>query len=83
MKTIFDFVEKYYPNYYSCEEITRSNDLQKLVDREFKEGDDAHQLLNKEFGGNYDRAYPLIVLAHTEALEQVYEKSIQGYIDQL
>ena len=79
MKTELDFIEEHFPNYHSSEDIARWNDLQKLVDGEFEEGDDAHTLLNKEFGGDYGRAYPLIVLAHTEATKQIYEKSIQGF----
>lgn len=32
MKTPWDFVEKYYPNYYSCVVITECEDYQKIVD---------------------------------------------------
>ena len=33
-KTVWDFVEKYYPNYSSSDEIAYNNDLQKIIDGE-------------------------------------------------
>jgi hypothetical protein len=32
LKTTWDFVEKYYPNYYSCDEILRNNDLSNEIE---------------------------------------------------
>lgn len=77
-----DFIEKYYPNYSSSEEIARWNDLQKLIDEEWNEGDSAHNLLMTEFGGDYKRAYPMILQEHMKIQEQIYEQSIMGYIRQ-
>lgn len=34
MKTIQNFIEKYYPNYYGSSEIAENNDLQKILDAE-------------------------------------------------
>ena len=82
MKTELDFIEKYFPNYYSSEDIARMNDLQKLIDEEYVEGDASHQLLISEFGGDYKQAFPSIVRAHIEITERVYQQAIMGYIRQ-
>lgn len=34
MKTTWDFVEKYYPNYTSSKKIAENDDLQKIIDGE-------------------------------------------------
>jgi len=34
MKTTWDFVEKYYPNYESSSEITENDDLHKIINGE-------------------------------------------------
>ena len=80
MENEYDFIEKYYPNYSSSDEIARWNDLQKLIDLEYEEGDSAYWLLVKEFGGDYRRALPLIQQEHIRIQEQIYEQSIQGFI---
>lgn len=80
MANEIDFVEKYYPNYSSSDEIARWNDLQKLIDQEYQVGDGAYRLLVEEFGGDYKQALPMILLTHLEVTEQVYEQSILGYV---
>lgn len=32
IKTVWDFVEQYYPNYSSCDEIMKNNDLTKAIE---------------------------------------------------
>lgn len=76
-----DFVEKYYPNYYSSSEITRWNDLQSLIDEDYVKESSAYKLLMTEFGGDYQRAYPSILRAHTEVSEKIYKEAILGYIE--
>ena len=39
METTWDFVEKYYPDYYQSEEITLSDDLEKILKEEWEEGE--------------------------------------------
>ena len=62
---IQDFIEKYYPNYYRCDNIALEGDLYKIMDGEWddgdrgagpdpKEEDAAHYLLRTEFDGNPD-----------------------------
>ena len=41
-KTVWDFVEAYYPNYSSCDKIARNNDLQLIIDEALCENDVAH-----------------------------------------
>jgi hypothetical protein len=35
-KTVWDFVESHYPDYYSSDEITLADDLQKIMDNEIE-----------------------------------------------
>lgn len=34
LKTVWDFVEQYYPNYSSCDKIAENDDLAKIIDGE-------------------------------------------------
>jgi len=74
----WDFVEKYYPNYSSSNEIAHSDDLQKLLDDEYEDGDHASNLLVKEYGGKiWD---PQIIDDYRQSLMSIYEKSIENYL---
>lgn len=48
------FVVRYFPNYYSSDEIAHNGDLAKLVYDEYEEGDFSHKLLIEEYGGDID-----------------------------
>lgn len=95
MKTTWDFVEKYYPNYYGSAEIARNNDLQKIVDREIN-GDAAilfevlkdevkehYQDLGVSVEGAYleDEARIKAQIELTESNEAIFKKAIEGYIE--
>jgi hypothetical protein len=78
IETPWDFVEKYYPNYYSSDDITYNDDLHKLVDREFEIGDGAYDLLIQKYGGDINNPQILIDIQKSDV--EIYEKAIEGYI---
>ena len=41
---IWSMVEEYHPNYYNSEDIAILNDLQKIIDGEWEQGDSAHKM---------------------------------------
>lgn len=41
---VWSFVERYYPNYSSCDEIAKHSDLEKVVNDQWDFHDDAHKL---------------------------------------
>lgn len=81
MEIPWDFVQKYYPNYAHSDEIAEEEDLYKLITGEYEVGDCADNVLQSQYGGDIKSAK--IYEDWTECLNQIYEKSIQGYIDQL
>lgn len=44
IKDVWDFVEQNLPDYYKSEEVAESNDLDKIIDNEYEEGDHADRL---------------------------------------
>lgn len=78
MNTTQDFIEEYFPNYSSSQAIVDLNDLQKLIDNEYEQGDCAHSLLTDVYMDNIDN--PRIREDHSELLIEVYNSSIQGYL---
>lgn len=77
---VWHFVQKYYPDYDHCEEITRESDLFKLIEKEYEEGDDAHTMLVEDYNGNINN--PEIYKDWRGCLCQIYEEAIKGYIEQ-
>lgn len=75
---VWDFVQRYYPNYHGCDEIAHNDDLHKLSEGEYEKGDCAHQLLKREYGGNLKN--PRIKRDLTESNEAIYANAIEGYI---
>ncbi|WP_461791463.1 hypothetical protein [Pedobacter sp.] len=71
---VWDFVEKYYPNYHSCDEIMRNDDLCKIVNQELS--GDAAGMFKSEFKSDHDQA----VAAFDQSSKYVYERSIIGYL---
>lgn len=53
LKTPWNFVEEYYPNYYSCDEILRNNDLSNAIE-EGEEG--LEQQMNDSNAYVYEKA---------------------------
>lgn len=78
LKSEWDFIEKYYPKYYSCDDIARSGDLCKIIDNEFEAGDCAESLLNSDYNG--DVKNPQIIIDANELNLTIYGKAIMGFI---
>lgn len=77
--SVWDFVEAYYPNYHSSQQIADANDLELIVSgEEIDESSGAYELLNTRYGGDRNSAYP----DRDEVMLSVYESAIQGYIEQ-
>ena len=74
----WDFVEKYYPNYDSSDDIAYNEDLTKIVNNEEQGGDDAYELLKNEFDGDREKA----AAAKRESDATIYVAAIQGFIDE-
>lgn len=72
------FVEKYYPDYSRCGEIAQNDDLQKLVDDDYEEGDHAHQLLLSQYGG--DLQNPQIEIDLTASNCYIYQTAIENFM---
>lgn len=87
MTTVWDFVTKYYPKYYSSNEIMENDDLQKLVDQEYQEpiegtgetGDGAWNMLQSRYGGDIEN--PQILIDFQASCADIYERAIQEYVD--
>lgn len=79
MKTTWDFVEEYYPNYHSCNMIAESDDLIKIMDGEYEEGDSAHRRLVEDYSG--DENDPQIAKDYDKVMRFIYEESIINYIN--
>lgn len=81
MKYPWDFVEKYYPNYHGCSTIAYLDDLRRILDGEYEEGDSAHTLLKSDYEG--DSSSHWIVVDHNETMMTVYERAIEGFISEM
>lgn len=73
----WDFVEKYYPDYYSADEIAYADDLQKIKDGEL-EGN-AARLWEDKFKGDLDAVEAEYNRVHVE----IYKESIKSYLESL
>ena len=81
MESAWDFVEKYYPGYSGCNKIAQCDDLEKLVNNEFEDGDCASDLLQNEYDG--DVKNPQIEIDYDVIHKEVYIEAIEGYIETL
>jgi hypothetical protein len=74
----WDFVEMYYPNYYSSPTIDREYKLNKLLLGEYAENDSAYELLVSEYGGDIENIKIMQDWVELQAL--IYAKAIEEYI---
>jgi len=70
---VWGFVEKFYPEYYSCNEIMRNDDLGKIVNGELN--GNAERMFTEEFGEDLE----LATAAFDQSCKYVYERAIVGY----
>lgn len=93
-KTTWNFVEQYYPNYSTSEEIAESNDLQKIIDGEYTAMDNAHVIAQEikkaliEYSPRSDKALaydiPRAAKKRLDFLSKaIYKKAIEGYFEAL
>lgn len=90
---IWTFVEKFYPDYYSCPEIAYNNDLERIVEGDPLEEDSSSYEVYKDIAVGLNVSYNQsnecvkgIVVAEAETLLQksnseIYERAIQGFLD--
>ena len=90
MKTIWDFVEAYYPNYSSSDEILHSEDILKLLEGQVDTGADSvynsiREELVERFGTEPDEQEIISVAdqLYAEVLLSIYSQAIQGYLETL
>lgn len=87
-KTIWDFVEQYYPNYSSSDEILHNEDLLKLLEGEVDTGADSvyndirEELLILGTEPSEEEILGLAQQRYSESLVQIYELAIQNYLNQ-
>lgn len=82
--TTWDFVTIYYPNYDSADEIAWNDDLCKLEEEFYEEGDCAHRLLIEEYGGEFnDTSRALIKRDLDASYREIYERAIENYLETL
>ena len=78
-ESAWDFVVKYYPNYYSSNDIARADDLQKLLDGEVNGC--AEKILNEEYDGDIDN--PQIQIDYTALHHDIYIVAIEEYLTKI
>jgi len=85
-ENIWNFVEKFYPNYSSSDEILNNDDLLKLLEGEVDTcADSIYNSIREElvdlFGiePNEEEILKLAEQRYADSLVQIYEKAIKGY----
>lgn len=95
-KTVWDFVQQYYPNYGKSQEIAENDDLQVLIDGEEEIGSHAYRL-KQEIISDYSSKYPYntydereayrddvsneIEKRYNDSCKDIFEKAIEGYLE--
>lgn len=83
LPSVWEFVEKYYPNYYSCDEIAHADDLSKIINNEHSEDEesDCYELWQEiltQFNGNEEEAMKDAKYRYNEHHITIYNKAIEG-----
>lgn len=76
--SVWDFVAAFLPGYEHRDDVAWDDDLQKLADGEYEEGDCAHNLLIEEYDG--DIHHPDIEKDLKRSNAKLYEEAIEGFI---
>lgn len=88
---IWNFVEQYYPNYSSSDEILYNDDLLKLLEGEVNTGADSiynvvSDILIEELLGlepSEEQVLERVQDMYNQSLVEIYELAIQGYLETL
>lgn len=90
---IWSFVEKFYPDYYSCPEIAYNNDLERIVEGEPLDEDSSSYEVYKEIAAilnvsdDQSNEYARETIVNTaeallkESNSEIYERAIQGFLE--
>lgn len=78
---IQDIIQLFYPRYSISDDIAEEGDLQKLVDKEYEEGDCADELLSSEYAGDINN--PQIKIDWLQANNHILTTTIQAIIDNI
>lgn len=82
MEDEWDFVQEYYPNYTSSDEILENEYLFQLLTEDYQPGSGAEEYLNKEYGGNIMNQQQ-IGIDYDVSCKHIFQKAILGYIESL
>lgn len=74
--TVWDFVTKYYPDYYHAQRIADADDLEKLIHNEVN--GDAETQLHEDYDG--DIKNPQIQIDYDEIHSTIYAMSIERFL---
>lgn len=74
------FVEKYYPEYSSSDEIARANDLDVILTESDGNWGESAQLMWKN---ELSQSFPEAARVNDELLVRIYQDAIKGYIESL
>lgn len=74
--TPWDFVEKFYPNYSSCDDIAYNNDLSVILDDGTPEEGSCAMSVFKSLGEDIERVNE----EYDGSCRTIYEKAIQSFI---
>jgi len=74
----WDFIMRYLPNYYQDDTVTYSDDLAKLIEKEFEQGDAAYDILKDQFNG--DANNPKIQKEYDLVLAELALKAVEGFL---
>ncbi len=75
----WDFIERYYKNYFHCNDILRSSDLEKILTGEEEPNSVAREVLMNEFNG--DRNDPALQLEYETLHHSIYAKASKDFIN--
>lgn len=79
IKTPWEFVEKYFPQYSSSNQIALANDLNLIISgEEIEEDSHAHELLQNTYNGYREHAQD----NYNAVMLDIYQRAIEGYIEQ-
>lgn len=75
---VWDFIEKFLPNYFSREDVALYNDLFKLYYNEFGIGDEANHLLKDSYQN--DLSNPKIGRDLKQLEQSLYKEARENYL---
>jgi hypothetical protein len=74
----WEFVRKFYPNFEQSEEIKHEENLNKILDGEYDDGDEAETLLHAFYEDDSDN--PQLLIDRLNALVTIYETAMENML---